>query len=61
MNLQSIKEVPSTQPDSDGVGRPLTHLDALKQVTGEAVYVDDIPAVKGKNKSQSITNKQLDF
>ncbi|XP_071785351.1 xanthine dehydrogenase/oxidase-like [Asterias amurensis] len=46
--VQMFQEVPSTQPDSDGVGRPLTHLDALKQVTGEAVYVDDIPAVKGE-------------
>ena len=41
------QEVPSGQPDSDAVGRPLTHLSALKQTTGEAVYVDDIPHMDG--------------
>ncbi|XP_071810476.1 xanthine dehydrogenase/oxidase-like isoform X1 [Asterias amurensis] len=41
--VQMYQEVPSGQPDSDAVGRPLTHLSALKQTTGEAVYVDDIP------------------
>lgn len=41
------QEVPSGQPDSDAVGRPLTHLSALKQTTGEAVYIDDIPHIDG--------------
>ncbi|XP_038073974.1 xanthine dehydrogenase/oxidase-like [Patiria miniata] len=40
--VQMYQEVPAGQPDSDAVGRPLTHLAALKQVTGEALYVDDI-------------------
>lgn len=27
----------------DPIGRPLVHASALKQATGEAVYVDDMP------------------
>ncbi|XP_038045060.1 xanthine dehydrogenase/oxidase-like [Patiria miniata] len=41
--VQMYQEVPSGQPDSDAVGRPVTHQSAFKQVTGEAVYVDDMP------------------
>ena len=33
----------------DVVGRPLVHLSAAKQTTGEAVYVDDMPPYAGKN------------
>jgi len=35
--------VPEGQDRSDAVGRPMMHLSALKQATGEAVYCDDIP------------------
>mgnify|MGYP000472821690 CR=1 FL=1 len=28
---------------NDAVGRPIKHISAAKQVTGEAVYLDDIP------------------
>ncbi|XP_075974596.1 xanthine dehydrogenase-like [Anticarsia gemmatalis] len=31
---------------SDAVGLPITHLSALKQATGEALYCDDIPPVE---------------
>uniref|UniRef100_A0A8K9UE15 Xanthine dehydrogenase/oxidase n=1 Tax=Oncorhynchus mykiss TaxID=8022 RepID=A0A8K9UE15_ONCMY len=31
------------QKEEDVVGRPMMHLSALKQATGEAVYCDDIP------------------
>ncbi|XP_022086122.1 xanthine dehydrogenase/oxidase-like isoform X2 [Acanthaster planci] len=44
--VQMYQEVPASQPDSDAVGRPLTHMAALKQVTGEALYVDDITPAK---------------
>ena len=30
----------------DCVGRPLMHLSALQQATGEAIYVDDMPSYK---------------
>ncbi|MEE6525417.1 hypothetical protein FKM82_025402, partial [Ascaphus truei] len=36
-------EVPEGQAPEDLVGRPLMHLSAAKQATGEAVYCDDIP------------------
>ena len=32
----------------DLVGRPVAHVSALKQVTGEAQYLDDIPALVGE-------------
>uniref|UniRef100_A0A8B9RDA7 Xanthine dehydrogenase/oxidase n=1 Tax=Astyanax mexicanus TaxID=7994 RepID=A0A8B9RDA7_ASTMX len=35
--------VPPGQSADDVVGRPMMHLSALKQATGEAVYCDDIP------------------
>uniref|UniRef100_A0A8C1JZ99 Aldehyde oxidase 5 n=1 Tax=Cyprinus carpio TaxID=7962 RepID=A0A8C1JZ99_CYPCA len=39
-------EVP--QSSNDPVGRPNVHQAALQQATGEAVYYDDIPSVKGE-------------
>uniref|UniRef100_A0A673BRV7 xanthine dehydrogenase n=1 Tax=Sphaeramia orbicularis TaxID=375764 RepID=A0A673BRV7_9TELE len=38
-----LSEVPQGQHLDDVVGRPIMHLSALKQATGEAVYCDDIP------------------
>lgn len=35
--------VPADQPDYDLVGKPIPHLSSLKQASGEAVYVDDMP------------------
>uniref|UniRef100_A0A8C5SZ13 xanthine dehydrogenase n=1 Tax=Laticauda laticaudata TaxID=8630 RepID=A0A8C5SZ13_LATLA len=37
-------EVPNEQSIDDMVGRPLMHLSAAKQASGEAVYCDDIPS-----------------
>ena len=37
------------QLDKDPVGRPLKHVSAEKQVTGEAIYCDDIPKYEGEN------------
>uniref|UniRef100_A0A8D2LUU1 Xanthine dehydrogenase/oxidase n=1 Tax=Varanus komodoensis TaxID=61221 RepID=A0A8D2LUU1_VARKO len=42
-NVQLFQEVPPGQSVEDTVGRPLVHLSAGKQASGEAVYCDDIP------------------
>ncbi|XP_065100706.1 aldehyde oxidase 5 isoform X1 [Paramisgurnus dabryanus] len=44
----SFQLVSETQSISDPVGRPNVHQAALQQATGEAVYYDDIPSVKGE-------------
>ncbi|KAI7791213.1 aldehyde oxidase 5 isoform X2 [Triplophysa rosa] len=44
----SFQLVPEAQSISDPVGRPNVHQAALQQATGEAVYYDDIPSVKGE-------------
>ncbi|MPC97127.1 Xanthine dehydrogenase [Portunus trituberculatus] len=36
-------QVSPEQSKTDPIGRPIVHTSAFKQVTGEAVYVDDIP------------------
>ena len=38
-----FQEVPNGQSKEDTVGRPLPHLAAAMQASGEAVYCDDIP------------------
>ena len=43
-----VQEVPEGQNPEDVVGRPVAHLSALKQATGEAVYCDDMPRYTGK-------------
>ncbi|XP_076807856.1 xanthine dehydrogenase/oxidase-like [Clavelina lepadiformis] len=43
LNTQTYEDVPAEQPADDPVGRPMKHLSAVKQVTGEAIYLDDIP------------------
>lgn len=42
-NIQLFQEVPKGQSKEDTVGRPLPHLAAAMQASGEAVYCDDIP------------------
>ncbi|XP_018423843.1 PREDICTED: xanthine dehydrogenase/oxidase [Nanorana parkeri] len=42
-SVQLYQEVPAGQDPEDFVGRPIMHLSAMKQATGEAVYCDDIP------------------
>uniref|UniRef100_A0A8K9WY53 Xanthine dehydrogenase/oxidase n=1 Tax=Oncorhynchus mykiss TaxID=8022 RepID=A0A8K9WY53_ONCMY len=42
-SVQIFQAVPDGQKEEDVVGRPMMHLSALKQATGEAVYCDDIP------------------
>lgn len=36
------------QVKSDAVGRPIPHMSAFKQATGEAIYCDDIPIAEGE-------------
>ncbi|KAL7297373.1 hypothetical protein TKK_0009758 [Trichogramma kaykai] len=40
--------IPNDQPETDLIGRPIVHMSAFKQATGEAVYCDDIPRVAGE-------------
>ena len=40
--------MPDDQPVHDLVGRPVAHVSAFKQVTGEAQYLDDIPSLDGE-------------
>lgn len=42
-SVQVYQTVPSGQTEEDVVGRPVMHLNALQQATGEAQYCDDIP------------------
>ncbi|CAH2108386.1 unnamed protein product [Euphydryas editha] len=45
---QYFELVGDKQIKTDTVGRPITHVSALKQVTGEAIYCDDIPVAEGE-------------
>ncbi|XP_041988686.1 xanthine dehydrogenase [Aricia agestis] len=45
---QYFELVGDRQVKSDAVGRPITHFSAMKQVTGEAIYCDDIPTAEGE-------------
>ncbi|PIK60346.1 putative xanthine dehydrogenase/oxidase [Apostichopus japonicus] len=47
-STQVFQEVPSGQPSHDAVGRPIPHMSAKQQVTGEAKYVDDLPKLEGE-------------
>uniref|UniRef100_A0A8D1F3Y3 FAD-binding PCMH-type domain-containing protein n=1 Tax=Sus scrofa TaxID=9823 RepID=A0A8D1F3Y3_PIG len=43
-----FQEVPKGQSEEDMVGRPLPHLAAALQASGEAVYCDDIPCYENE-------------
>ena len=45
--VQVYEEPSLEQSPDDSAGRPLMHASALKQATGEAVYVDDMPPRAG--------------
>ncbi|CAK1600926.1 unnamed protein product [Parnassius mnemosyne] len=47
-SAQYFELVNDKQLQSDAVGRPIPHMSALKQVTGEAIYCDDMPSVEGE-------------
>ncbi|XP_068165396.1 xanthine dehydrogenase/oxidase [Antennarius striatus] len=42
-SVQIYQAVQDIQGQDDSVGRPMMHVSALKQATGEAVYCDDVP------------------
>ena len=45
-SAQYFDLVGDKQIKSDAVGRPLTHMSAYKQTTGEAIYCDDMPTAE---------------
>lgn len=47
-SAQYFDLVGDEQIKSDSVGRPLTHVSAYKQTTGEAIYCDDMPTAEGE-------------
>ncbi|XP_055613911.1 xanthine dehydrogenase [Uranotaenia lowii] len=47
-SAQLFEKVSSAQPITDPIRRPKVHASAFKQVTGEAVYCDDIPKYKNE-------------
>ncbi|XP_030901677.2 aldehyde oxidase isoform X1 [Melopsittacus undulatus] len=48
--LQSLNtmDIEPNQSPQDPVGRPIMHQSGIKHVTGEAVYIDDLPSVDGE-------------
>lgn len=45
---QYYEIIPETQQKTDFVGRPIPHVAAYKQASGEAIYCDDIPKTDGE-------------
>lgn len=50
--------MPEGQRVEDMVGRPMMHLSALKQATGEAVYCDDVPLYENELYAALITSSK---
>ncbi|KAG9473347.1 hypothetical protein GDO78_016492 [Eleutherodactylus coqui] len=42
------QDITAHQPVHDAVGRPIMHKSAMMQVSGEAVYCDDMPIIEGE-------------
>ncbi|XP_004627432.1 xanthine dehydrogenase/oxidase [Octodon degus] len=55
-NVQLFQEVPPGQSEEDMVGRPLPHLAASMQASGEAMYCDDIPCYKNELSLRLVTS-----
>ncbi|XP_014636522.1 PREDICTED: xanthine dehydrogenase/oxidase [Ceratotherium simum simum] len=55
-NVQLFQEVPNGQSEEDMVGRPLPHLAAALQASGEAVYCDDIPRYENELSLRLVTS-----
>ena len=47
-STQGFQRVSKNQPQADKIGRPMMHLSAIQQATGEAAYIDDLPALEGE-------------
>lgn len=48
--------MPKDQSEEDMVGRPLPHLAANMQASGEAVYCDDIPRYENELSLRLVTS-----
>lgn len=48
VSSQCFEIINSDRKISDAVGKPIHHVSALKQATGEAIYCDDIPHIEGE-------------
>ncbi|XP_028998370.1 xanthine dehydrogenase/oxidase [Betta splendens] len=57
-SVQVYQAVPEGQMRDDVVGRPMMHLSALKQATGEAVYCDDMPLFENELYLSLITSRR---
>ncbi|ERE67785.1 xanthine dehydrogenase/oxidase-like protein [Cricetulus griseus] len=55
-NVQLFQEVPKDQSEEDMVGRPLPHLAAEMQASGQAVYCDDIPRYENELSLKLVTS-----
>ncbi len=47
-SVQGFQQVPGEQSSVNPVGRPLMHMSAFLQASGEARYTDDIPRMAGE-------------
>uniref|UniRef100_UPI003AAE3139 xanthine dehydrogenase/oxidase n=1 Tax=Centroberyx gerrardi TaxID=166262 RepID=UPI003AAE3139 len=57
-SVQVYQAVPEGRSQQDVVGRPIMHLSALKQATGEAVYCDDMPLFENELHLALITSSK---
>ncbi|XP_062236272.1 xanthine dehydrogenase/oxidase [Platichthys flesus] len=57
-SVQIYQAVPEGQSQDDAVGRPMMHLSAMKQATGEAVYCDDVPLYENELYLSLITSSK---
>lgn len=58
LSFLSLQAVSEGQTQHDAVGRPVMHLSALKQATGEAVYCDDVPLYENELYLSLITSSK---
>ncbi|XP_019522839.1 PREDICTED: xanthine dehydrogenase/oxidase [Hipposideros armiger] len=57
-NVQIFQEVPKCHSEEETVGRPLPHLSARIQASGEAVYCDDMPRYDNELYLRLVTSTQ---
>ncbi|XP_053170512.1 xanthine dehydrogenase/oxidase [Scomber japonicus] len=57
-SVQIYQAVPEGRSQDDVVGRPVMHLSAMKQATGEAVYCDDVPLYENELYLSLITSSK---
>ncbi|XP_005932779.1 xanthine dehydrogenase/oxidase isoform X1 [Haplochromis burtoni] len=57
-SVQIYQAVAKGQNQDDVVGRPIMHLSAMKQATGEAVYCDDVPLYENELYLSLITSSK---